>query len=143
VFLRRRERAKTEFHRRNIFELYIEEVAEACNRLKGGKLRVDRLKAQLQKIAMDRTGGEETDHALGKTGRGPEGLPHSIIVTPEGIEGDLPFLERGASAHPAGSGSEETADALSDGKKDVPVKEKRKATGKAASGKSPKKRIGR
>ena len=38
VFLRRRERAKSEFRRRNIFELYIEEVVEACNRLKGGKL---------------------------------------------------------------------------------------------------------
>jgi DNA topoisomerase VI subunit B len=38
VFLRRRERAKSEFRRRNIFELYIEEVVEACARLKGGKL---------------------------------------------------------------------------------------------------------
>src|SRR5687768_387290 len=38
VFLRRREKAKSEFRRRNIFELYIEEVVEACARLKGGKL---------------------------------------------------------------------------------------------------------
>ena len=38
VFLRRRERAKGEFRRRNIFELYIEEVVEACARLKGGRL---------------------------------------------------------------------------------------------------------
>src|SRR6267142_3215337 len=38
VFLRKRERAKGEFRRRNIFELYIEEVVEACARLKGGKL---------------------------------------------------------------------------------------------------------
>ena len=38
VFLRRRERAKSEFRRRNIFELYIEEVVEACDRLKGGRL---------------------------------------------------------------------------------------------------------
>ena len=30
MFLRRRERAKSEFRRRNIFELYIEEVVEAC-----------------------------------------------------------------------------------------------------------------
>ena len=38
VFLRRRERAKSEFRRRNIFELYIEEVVEACARLKGARL---------------------------------------------------------------------------------------------------------
>ena len=53
VFLRRRERAKGEFRRRNIFELYIEEVVEACNRLKGGKLAKEKLKEQLQKIAIE------------------------------------------------------------------------------------------
>ena len=41
---------------------------------------------------MKRTGGEETDELLGKNGRGPEGLPHSIIVSPEGVEGDVPVL---------------------------------------------------
>src|SRR6266536_383021 len=92
VFLRRRERAKGEFRRRNIFELYIEEVVEACSRLKGGKLPKDKLKEQLQKIAMKRTGGEKTDEILGNDGSGPEGLPHSIIVTPEGTEGDAPVL---------------------------------------------------
>jgi DNA topoisomerase-6 subunit B len=92
VFLRRRERAKSEFRRRNIFELYIEEVVEACNRLKGGKLAKDKLKEQLQKIAAKRTGGEKTDEILGNDGSGPEGLPHSIIVTPEGTEGDAPVL---------------------------------------------------
>ena len=91
LFLRRRERAASEFRRRNIFELYIEEVAEACNRLKGGKLPVEKLKAQLQKIASSRTGGMKTDETLGKTGAGPEGLPHSIIVTAEGIEGEVPL----------------------------------------------------
>ena len=55
----RRERAKSEFRRRNIFELYIEEVVEACNRLKGGKLPKEKLKDQLQKIAMKRTGGRD------------------------------------------------------------------------------------
>ena len=89
LFLRRRERAASEFRRRNIFELYIEEVVEACNRLKGGKLSVEKLKAQLQKIASSRTGGMKTDETLGKTGAGPEGLPHSIIVTAEGIEGEV------------------------------------------------------
>jgi len=92
LFLRRRERAASEYRRRNIFELYIEEVAEACNRLKGGKLPVEKLKAQLQKIASSRTGGMKTDETLGKTGAGPEGLPHSIIVTAEGIEGEAPLV---------------------------------------------------
>ncbi|HSG05876.1 MAG TPA: DNA topoisomerase VI subunit B, partial [Nitrospiria bacterium] len=90
AFMRRRERAKGEFRRRNIFELYIEEVVEACNRLKGGKLPTKKLKEQLQKIALKRTGGEKTDRALGKTASGPEGLPHSIVVTPEGVEGEVP-----------------------------------------------------
>ena len=89
VYLRRRERAKSEFRRRNIFELYIEEVVEACARLKGGKLAKEKLKGQLQRIAAKRTGGSRTDEILGKDG-GPDGLPHSIIVTPEGPEGDTP-----------------------------------------------------
>jgi DNA topoisomerase VI subunit B len=92
VFLRRRERAKSEFRRRNIFELYIEEVVEACARLKGGKLATDKLKSQLHKIATRRTGGTRTDEILGRDGGGPEGLPHSIIVTPEGPEGEAPSL---------------------------------------------------
>src|SRR5712691_6020256 len=91
MFLRRRERAKSEFRRRNIFELYIEEVVEACARLKGGKLPKEKLKAQLQKIATKRTGGAKIDQILGHDG-GPEGLPHSIIVTPEGPEGKAPVL---------------------------------------------------
>jgi DNA topoisomerase-6 subunit B len=89
VFLRRQGRAQSEFRRRNIFELYIEEVVEACNRLKGGKLPTEKLKAQLQKIATSRTGGLKTDELLGKTGAGPEGLPDSIIVTAEGVEGEV------------------------------------------------------
>jgi DNA topoisomerase-6 subunit B len=95
LFLRRRERAASEFRRRNIFELYIEEVVEACNRLKGGKLAKEKIKLQLQKIANSRTGGMKTDEALGKSGGGPEGLPHSIIVTEEGLEGEV------AAASPA------------------------------------------
>jgi DNA topoisomerase VI subunit B len=91
VFLRRRERAKSEFRRRNIFELYIEEVVEACARLKGGKLPKEKLKNQLQKIAAKRTGGAKTDEILGRE-TGPEGLPHSIIVTPDGPEGEAPVL---------------------------------------------------
>jgi DNA topoisomerase-6 subunit B len=91
MFMRRRERAKSEFRRRNIFELYIEEVVEACGRLKGGKLAKEKLKSQLQKIAQKRTGGTKTDQILGQDS-GPEGLPHSIIVTAEGTEGEAPVL---------------------------------------------------
>ncbi|WHZ21808.1 MAG: DNA topoisomerase VI subunit B [Nitrospira sp.] len=94
IFLRRRERAASEFRRRNIFDLYIEEVVEACNRLKGGTLPAEKLKEQLHKIASSRTGGLKTDEALGKTGSGPEGLPHSIIVTAEGIEGEIKASEQ-------------------------------------------------
>jgi DNA topoisomerase-6 subunit B len=90
AFLRRRERAHSEFRRRNIFELYIEEVVESCNRLKGGRLPTAKLKEQLQKMALKLTGGDKTDQLVGKNGSGPEGLPHSIIVTPEGVEGALP-----------------------------------------------------
>jgi DNA topoisomerase VI subunit B len=93
AFLRRQERAKSEFRRRNIFDLYIEEVVEACSRLKGGRIAKEKLKSQLHKIAMKRTGGDKTDELLGTNG-GPEGLPHSIIVTPEGTEGEAP-LESG------------------------------------------------
>jgi len=96
VFLRRRERAKSEFRRRNIFELYIEEVVEACARLKGGKLPKDKLKAQLHRIASARTGGARTDEILGKDS-GPEGLPHSIVVTADGLEGEAPDLDVVAS----------------------------------------------
>ena len=96
VFLRRRERAKGEFRRRNIFALYIEEVVDACGRLKGGKLAKEKLKEQLQKIASKRTGGEKTDEILGTDGGGPEGLPHSIIVTADGPEGDAPELPNAA-----------------------------------------------
>jgi len=92
AFLRRRERAHSENRRRNIFELYIEEVVESCNRLKGGRLPTAKLKEQLHRMALARTGGEKTDELLGKNGGGPEGLPHSIIVTPEGVEGELPTM---------------------------------------------------
>src|SRR6266545_1483685 len=98
VFLRRQGRAQSEFRRRNIFALYIEEVVDACNRLKGGKLPTERLKAQLQKIATSKTGGLKTDELLGKTGAGPEGLPDSIIVTAEGVEGEVAVAEPAAEA---------------------------------------------
>jgi DNA topoisomerase-6 subunit B len=127
LFLRRRERAASEYRRRNIFELYIEEVVEACGRLKGGKLPKEKLKMQLQRIAASRTGGQKTDEALGRSGTGPEGLPHSIIVTAEGVEGEVDLasqVEAGiAPVAPAGD-----PDLLGDEK---PVEQPRK--GKAAT----------
>jgi DNA topoisomerase VI subunit B len=101
AFLRRRERAQGESRRRNIFELYIEEVVDSCNRLKGGRLPAAKLREQLQRMAMKRTGGQKTDEVLGKNGSGPEGLPHSIIVTPEGVEGEVPELIGAAAAEAA------------------------------------------
>jgi DNA topoisomerase-6 subunit B len=104
VFLRRRERAKSEFRRRNIFDLYIEEVVEACARLKGGRLPKEKLKTQLQRIALKRTGGTRTDEILGRQS-GPEGLPHSIIVTPDGTEGEAPDLPGDATDRAAAEAS--------------------------------------
>ena len=112
AFLRRRERAHSEHRRRNIFELYIEEVVDSCNRLKGGRLATAKLKEQLQKMAMKRTGGERTDELLGRNGSGPEGLPHSIIVTPDGIEGEVPapIAETAAADAPANGTAPEAED---------------------------------
>ena len=127
AFLRRRERAHSEFRRRNIFELYIEEVVESCNRLKGGRLPTAKLKAQLQRIAMRRTGGEKTDELLGKNGGGPEGLPHSIIVTPEGVEGEVPVLigeAPGGAMSPNGAPEDEA-------KAGKPSRSRGKTTGRA------------
>jgi len=108
VFLRRRERAHSEQRRRNIFDLYIEEVVESCNRLKSGRLATDKLKEQLQRMAMKRTGGERTDELLGRNGGGPHGLPHSIIVTPEGVEGEVPTVSTNGTAPAPSEAVEET-----------------------------------
>ena len=89
VFIKRRERAHDEYRRRNVFELYIDEVVGACKRLKGGKLSEDKLKKQMMEIAKTLTGGEKTDKLVDKHA-GPEGLPHSIIVTTEGVVGEVP-----------------------------------------------------
>jgi DNA topoisomerase-6 subunit B len=91
AYVRRREHARSEHKRRNIFALYIEEVAQACARLKPGKVDPERLKRQLMKIAVLKTGGEKTDEVLGHKGRQDEDpLPHSIVVTENGVEGEIP-----------------------------------------------------
>src|SRR5882724_970311 len=127
AFLRRRDRADSEHRRRNIFELYIEEVVESCNRLKGGRLPTAKLREQLQKMALKLTGGERTDELLGKDGSGPEGLPHSIIVTPEGVEGEVPVLIReapGGAMSPNGAPEDEA-------KAGKPSRPRGKTTGRA------------
>ncbi len=128
LFVRRRERAASEFRRRNIFELYIEEVVEACNRLKGGTVPKEKLKMQLQKIANSRTGGEKTDEALGKTGGGPEGLPHSIIVTADGVEGEIALASQVKADD--GSGAS-TGDSDLIGEEPAAGRSSRKTLGKA------------
>jgi DNA topoisomerase-6 subunit B len=133
VFLRKRERAQSEFRRRNIFDLYIEEVAEACARLKGGKFPKEKLKNQLQKIALKRTGGTKTDEILGRES-GPEGLPHSIIVTPEGTEGEAPVPpggQNGAAGNGAGVAEAEAPE---------PETKKSKAAGRRSKAAKRKKR---
>ncbi|MFH1022853.1 MAG: DNA topoisomerase VI subunit B [Planctomycetota bacterium] len=89
TYLRKRDHAEYEFKRRNIFSLYIEEVAEACARLKGKRVDAEALKKRLQKIADKITGGEKTDEILGKQKETDE-LPHSIILTPDGPQGEVP-----------------------------------------------------
>ncbi len=126
VFLRRRERAKSEFRRRNIFELYIEEVVEACARLKGGRIPKEKLKNQLQKIALKRTGGVKTDQILGHES-GPEGLPHSIIVTPEGTEGEAPELPEAAGAVAADAAAADAAAEVEVAEAEKPGKGKKAA----------------
>jgi DNA topoisomerase-6 subunit B len=139
VFIKRRERAHAESKRRDVFELYIEEVVGACKRLKGGKIAEAKLKAQLTEIAKKLTGGEKTDALVDKNA-GPHGLPHSIIVTAEGIEGEVPNDVSVAGATPA-PGSEpivvaETAPAEPEKKAAKPAKKAAKAKAKPAAKKA-------
>jgi len=134
VFIKRRERAHAESKRRDVFELYIEEVVGACRRLKGGKLADQKLKAQLTEIAKKLTGGEKTDELTDKNA-GPHGLPHSIIVTAEGIEGEVPNDASVAGATPA-PGSEpivEAAPVETPAAEEKPAKAKKAAPSKKAA----------
>jgi DNA topoisomerase-6 subunit B len=91
AFVRRRDRAQLEYKRRNIFEAYIEEVADACKRLKKGKLDAEKLKKQLQAIAHKITGGQKTDEIVnGKKEKEEPTQESTIIVTPEGVQGAVP-----------------------------------------------------
>jgi DNA topoisomerase-6 subunit B len=95
AFVRKRDKAALEMKRRDIFQAYIDEVAEACKRLKQGKLDEEKLKRQLSLVAKEITGGDRTDAILSKK-KGPpveEEAPAgeaTIIVTPEGATGAVP-----------------------------------------------------
>src|SRR5439155_27351677 len=91
IWVRKRRHAKSEFERRNAFQRYIAEVAEACARLKDEKIDPEKLKKQLQRIAEQITGGEETDRMLeGTKDAEEEELADAIIRTPEGaIQGSV------------------------------------------------------
>jgi len=102
-FVRKRERAALELKRRDVFEAYIEEVAEACKRLKKGKLDAEDLKKRLTKIAKEVTGGDKTDEILKKKGQ-PEEEPageSTIIITPEGALGAVPQSPDAEKIHDA------------------------------------------
>lgn len=94
AYVRKRMKAKQEFARRNVFQRYIEEVGEACKRMKGGKLSADRLKKQLSVIAERITGGEETDRLLNKKKEPDEleGHANTVVLTEEGLKGDVPQM---------------------------------------------------
>jgi DNA topoisomerase VI subunit B len=90
IWIRKRQHAKNEFERRNIFQRYIEEVAESCKKIKGGKLDAEKLKKQLQKIAEEVTGGEEIEKILNKNKE--DDLSDVIIRTADGIQGNVSKL---------------------------------------------------
>ena len=114
-FIRKRERAALELKRRDVFEAYIEEVADACKRLKKGKLDAEDLKKRLTKIAKDVTGGDKTDEILKKKDQQEEPAGEStIIITPEGAQGAVPQIPPAAEASHASAPS--AADVAKDDK---------------------------
>jgi DNA topoisomerase-6 subunit B len=94
IWVRKRQHAKSEFERRNAFQRYIAEVAEACGRLKDGKLDTEKLKKQLARTAEEITGGEETDRLLNLNKDAEEQeLADAIIRTPDGaVQGNVSQL---------------------------------------------------
>jgi DNA topoisomerase-6 subunit B len=85
IWVRKRQYAKSEFERRNAFQRYIVEVAEACGRLKDGKIDVEKLKKQLARTAEEVTGGQETDRLLNlNKDQEEQELADAIIRTPDG-----------------------------------------------------------
>jgi DNA topoisomerase-6 subunit B len=129
-FVRKRDRAALEMKRRDVFEAYIEEVADACKRLKKGKLDAEDLKKRLAKIAKDVTGGDKTDEILKKKDAREEqpAGEATIIVTPEGVQGAVPVAPP-AEAAPAAAEAV-PAKGEKKGKPAAPAKGKEKTRGK-------------
>ena len=129
-FVRKRERAALELKRRDVFEAYIEEVADACKRLKKGKLDAEDLKKRLSKIAKEITGGDKTDEILKKKDHEAEDPAgeSTIIITPEGVVGAVPQAPNAEAIHNAAPTVAEVA-AEDDPKKKAPAK-KEKGHGK-------------
>jgi DNA topoisomerase VI subunit B len=74
--------------------------------------------------------GIKTDETLGKTGTGPEGLPHSIIVTAEGVDEEgTPPTDVSHSVAP----TIDVFDGIGVEEKPVPLKPRRKQPAKARS----------
>jgi DNA topoisomerase-6 subunit B len=94
IWVRKRQHAKSEYERRNAFQRYIAEVAEACGRLKDDKIDPEKLKKQLQRVAEEITGGENTDRLLNRTHNADEQeLADAIIRTPDGaVQGSVSQL---------------------------------------------------
>ncbi|HLX61877.1 MAG TPA: DNA topoisomerase VI subunit B [Planctomycetota bacterium] len=89
IELNKRKYAKDELKRRSAFQGYIGEVAKACKSIKGGKLDAEKLAKQLQAIAQEVTGGDEVDQILKKQNPQQEALEHTVVLTPEGLKGDV------------------------------------------------------
>ena len=151
IWLRKRQHAKNEFERRNIFQRYIAEVADACKSLKDGKLDSEKLKKQLSAIAEELTGGDETDALLKKKKQQEQAdaLENTIELTPEGLKGDVQ-IQASAMGHtsviavsPKGPAEPETGELIAGAtqlkkktRTDATVKPKasdKKATGKKKS----------
>ena len=76
----------------------------------------------------------KTDEALGKSGGGPEGLPHSIIFTEEGLEGEVAAASPVEAVNTSPEGPE--SDLLGDSP--APGSKPEKRLGKTGHRQSPK-----
>jgi len=132
MFIKRRERAEAEYKRRDVFALYIDEVVAACGRLKGGKISEKKLKDQMLELAKKLTGGEKTDELVDQKA-GPHGLPNSIIVTAQGIEGEVPSEQ---AATPPAAVAEAVHEAAAQEQQDAAAAEPEKAAKAPAAAKS-------
>src|SRR5207245_6489012 len=87
-----------------------------------------------------RNGAEQTAEPLAKAGDGPEVPPHSIIVTPDGVEGAVPAAiseaSAGATSPNGGPAGDEPADAPARRKEPARRNDKTKRGAKGAGAKT-------